>query len=91
MRQFDQDLEFAEAWYEAHENAVDAVENVIYEQAVGGNTLAAFFYLKAHRPKYRDRLTIDIEQVQNEIDEMIERFREHPGPFNPVTTMMLKE
>ena len=25
-----EDLEFAEAWYEAHENAVDEVENVIY-------------------------------------------------------------
>ncbi|HET8669688.1 MAG TPA: hypothetical protein VFM05_03390 [Candidatus Saccharimonadales bacterium] len=24
---------------------------------------------KAHRPKYRDRLSIDIEQVQSEIDE----------------------
>ncbi len=41
-----EDFEFAEAWAEAHENAVDVVENVIYQQAAGGNTLAAFFYLK---------------------------------------------
>ena len=40
-----EDLEFAEAWYEAHENAVDVVENVMYQQAVGGNTLAGIFYL----------------------------------------------
>ena len=85
------DFEFAEAWSDAHENAVDVVENVIYQQAAGGNTLAAFFYLKAHRPKYRDRLSIDIEQVQGEIDEMIERFRENPGLLNPVSSLMLKE
>ena len=48
------DREFADAWEEAHENAVDAVEGTIYQQAVGGNTLAAIFYLKAHRPIYRE-------------------------------------
>ena len=85
-----EDLEFAEAWYEAHENAVDVVENVMYQQAVGGNTLAGIFYLKAHRPKYRDRLKINVEQVQSEIDEMMERFRENPGLLNPVSRMMPK-
>ena len=74
-----EDFEFAEAWDEAHENAVDVVENVIYQQAAGGNTLAAFFYLKAHRPIYWDRVNIDITQVQSDIDEMMERFRENPG------------
>jgi hypothetical protein len=63
------DPEFADAWDEAHENAVDPVESTIYQQAVGGNTLAAIFYLKAHRPIYRDRLNIDIEQVRGEIKE----------------------
>jgi hypothetical protein len=71
------DLEFAEAWDEAHENAVDAVESTIYQQAVGGNTLAAIFYLKAHRPIYRDRLNIDIKQVQSEIEERIAQLREN--------------
>ena len=33
-----EDPEFAEQWYEAHENAVDAVESTIYQQAIGGNT-----------------------------------------------------
>ena len=86
-----EDFEFAEACEEAHENVVDVVENVIYQQAAGGNTLAAFFYLKAHRPKYRDRLNINVEQVQSEIDEMIERFRDNPGSLNPVSGMLLKE
>lgn len=62
-----EDDEFAEAWYEAHETAFDVVENVIYQQAAGGNMLAAIFYLKAHRPKYRDRLSVDIEQVHGKI------------------------
>ena len=64
-----EDPEFADAWDEAHENAVDVVESTIYQQAVGGNTLAGFFYLKAHRPIYRDRVSIDVEQVKGEIEE----------------------
>ena len=78
-------------WDEAIENAVDAVENVVYHRALGGDIIAAIFYLKAQRPKFRDRLNINVEQVQSEIDEMIERFREHPGLLNPVSRMMLKE
>lgn len=74
-----EDFEFAEAWSDAHENAVDAVENTIYQQAVEGNTLAAIFYLKAHRPIYRDRLNIDIEQVNREIEEAMERLRANPA------------
>jgi hypothetical protein len=45
------------------------VESTIYQQAIGGNTIAAIFYLKAHRPIYRDRLNIDVEQVNSEIQE----------------------
>ena len=63
---------------EAIENAVDAVESTIYQQAVGGNTLAAIFYLKAHRPIYPDRLNIDIERLNSEIEERMAQFRENP-------------
>jgi len=73
-----EDPEFAEAWDEAHENAVDVVESTIYQQAVGGNTLAAIFYLKAHRPIYRDRVSIDVEQVRGEIEERVAQLRENP-------------
>lgn len=68
-----EDLEFADQWDQAHENAVDAVESTIYQQAVGGNTIAAIFYLKAHRPIYRDRLNIDVEHVRGEIEERMAR------------------
>ena len=64
-----EDPDFAERWDEAKENAVDVVESTMYQQAIGGNTLAGIFYLKAHRPIYRDRVSIDIEQVKGEIQE----------------------
>src|SRR5688500_4526479 len=70
-----EDLEFADQWDEAIENAVDAVENVIYQRALSGDVIAAIFYLKAQRPKYRDRLNINVEQVQSEIREALERIR----------------
>ena len=75
------DPEFADQWDEARENAVDAVESTIYQQAVGGNTLAAIFYLKAHRPIYRDKLNIDLKQVQSEIEDKIAQLREKGDVF----------
>ena len=71
-----EDPEFADQWEEARENAVDVVESTIYQQAVGGNTIAAIFYLKAHRPIYRDRLNIDIEQVKGEIEERMAQLKQ---------------
>ena len=65
--------DFADQWDEALENAVDVVENTLYQKAVNGDTICMIFYLKAHRPIYRDRLNIDIEQVRGEIEERIAR------------------
>src|ERR1051325_6039950 len=62
-----EDPNFAEQWYEAHENAVEAVESVLYQKALSGDTIAMIFYLKAHRPIYRDRMNIDINQVRSEV------------------------
>src|SRR5688572_13750515 len=73
-----EDEEFAALWDEAHENAVDAVESVLYQTAMSGNIVAMIFYLKAHRPIYRDRLNIDIKQVQSEIEEKIAQLRANP-------------
>jgi hypothetical protein len=36
------------------------------------------FYLKAHRPMYRDRLNVDVKQVQSEIEERLAQLRENP-------------
>ncbi len=65
------DPEFADQWDEAIENAVDVVESVIYQKALSGDVIAAIFYLKAQRPKFRDRLNIDVEQVKSEIQERV--------------------
>lgn len=72
------DHEFACLSDEAHENAVDAVESVLYQAALSGNIVAMIFYLKAHRPIYRDRLNIDLKQVHSEIDERIAQLRAIP-------------
>jgi hypothetical protein len=72
------DPEFASLWDEAIENAVDAVESVLYQKALGGDIVAVIFYLKAHRPIYRDRLNIDLKQVQSEIQEAIAHLRANP-------------
>ena len=74
-----EDLEFAAQWDEALENAVDVVENSLYQKAVSGDTICMIFYLKAHRPIYRDRLNIDIEQVRGEIEERIAQLGENPA------------
>src|SRR5688500_17666962 len=64
-----EDREFAGCWDDAHEQAVDAVESVLYQSAMSGNIVAIIFYLKAHRPIYRDRLNIDLKQMHSEIEE----------------------
>jgi len=73
-----EDLEFASLWDEAHENAVDVVESVLYQSALRGNIVAIIFYLKAHRPIYRDKLNIDIKQVQIKIEEAMAHLRANP-------------
>ena len=73
-----EDPNFAEQWYEAHENAVEAVESVLYQKALSGDTIAMIFYLKAHRPIYRDRMNIDINQVRSEVEERLAQLRAHP-------------
>ncbi len=65
------DPEFADQWDEAHEQAVDVAESTLYQKALSGDTICLIFYLKAHRPIYRDRLNIDIEQVKSEIQERV--------------------
>jgi len=63
---------------EAHENAVDVVESVLYQKALSGDTIAMIFYLKGHRPIDRDRLNIDIKQVQSEIEGRMAQLRANP-------------
>ncbi len=51
------------------ETAVDAVESVLYQKALSGDTISMIFYLKAHGPIYRDKLNVDVRQMHSEIEE----------------------
>lgn len=86
----DEDQEFAFEWEQALENAVDGVENALYKRALAGEVIPAIFYLKAHRPIYRDRLNINVEQVKSEIEERIAQLREH-ADFLPRAIPMLTD
>ena len=77
------DREFASLWDEAMETAVDAVESALYKKAVGGDTVSMIFYLKAHRPIYRDRLTINVPQVQSEVEERLVQLQQRLHSSNP--------
>lgn len=63
-----QDLEFAQAWDAAIEDAVDTVESSLYERALAGDTTATIFFLKGNRAKYRDRVTIDVNKLDADIE-----------------------
>lgn len=65
-----EDPEFDSRWDEALENAVDVVENSLYQKAVSGDTICIIFYL---RPTVRSIaiVNIDIAQVKTEIEERV--------------------
>lgn len=65
----DRDPQFQQAVEDSKEDCSDQVESSVFKKAINGSTLDAIFYLKAHRPKFRDRVTIDVEVVKNEIEE----------------------
>lgn len=70
----EEDPQFALAVEESFEDAADAMETSTYEEALGtkdkaGNPLLKMFWLKAHRPKYRDRVSVDVEVVRSEIEQ----------------------
>jgi hypothetical protein len=70
------DSEFAEAWEEALQDAADVMETSTYERALGRNgkpdTLLTMFWLKAHRPKYRDRVDVDVRLLEQQIEERLQ-------------------
>jgi len=69
-RYLDNDPQFAQAMADSFEDSADILETSVYERALKSDLLA-MFWLKAHRPKFRDKLQVDIEQVDSEIKERI--------------------
>lgn len=69
----DADSQFAEAWEEALQDAADVMESSVYERALNGDNLLSMFWLKAHRHQYRDKVTVDIQAVNEEIAERMKQ------------------
>lgn len=65
------DAQFAEAWEEALGSATEDLETCMFERAKAKDTLAGIFLLKKYNPEFRDRVTIDVSLVQEQIDSMI--------------------
>lgn len=83
------DREFAALWDDAMETAVDAVESALYQKARSGDTVPMIFYLKAHRPIYRDRVTINVAEVQNEVEERLAQLQQRQPSSS--TAELIKE
>lgn len=64
------DPEFAEAMADAREDSGDILESSVYERAFKSDLLA-MFYLKAYRPKFRDKVQVDLSSIQEQIDQMV--------------------
>jgi len=54
------DAEFAAAWDEAKDLALDDLEDKVHDIAQSGNLLAAFGYLKAFRENWREKMPLDL-------------------------------
>lgn len=67
------DPEFREAWDYAKHDATDLVEGSLFRQATSDKSfLATIAWLKAHRPMYRDRLQVDVAEMQREIEQRLD-------------------
>ena len=72
-RWMESDPEFAEALEESKEDCYDKAESSVFRKALDGDSLLLMFYLKAHRHKFRDKVTIDVEVVKSEIEQRIQQ------------------
>lgn len=77
----ERDPAFQQAVEDSKEDCYDQVETSVFQKAINGGTLESFFYLKAHRPKFRDKVSIDIQSVQDEIAQRMQQLnlRQLPG------------
>jgi hypothetical protein len=67
------DPAFAEAWADALQDATDVMEHSVYHQALNGDSLLKMFWLKKHRPEYRDKMTIDVQVIEDEIRQRMQQ------------------
>jgi hypothetical protein len=79
-RWIDSDPLFAEAIADATEDRDDRMETSVYERAFNDNLLA-MFWLKAHRPKFRDKMQIDLQAITDEIKQRMEQLQVRHVPL----------
>ena len=60
---------FAQAFADCHEDTYDQLETSGFKKALAGDSLLTMFYLKAHRPKFRDRLQVNIDELREQVRE----------------------
>jgi len=65
------DAGFNEALDDCKEDTADIMETSVFEKALAGDSLLKMFWLKAYRHKFRDKTTVDINVVDNEIRDRL--------------------
>ena len=66
----ERDPVFAQAVKDAHEDCADDIETSVFKRAKT-DSLLAMFYLKAKRPAFRDKVSVDIPTIQNQVKDFI--------------------
>ena len=69
----ERDSAFVQALDDSREDNYDQAETSVFKKALAGDSLLLMFYLKAHRHKFRDKVTIDVESVRDEIQQRMEQ------------------
>ena len=65
---------FAAAFEDCKEDTADSIETSVYHEArYGNNPLLKMFWLKAHRPEYRDRVTLDLPAMRSELQTRLHK------------------
>lgn len=80
------DPQFAEAWQDALESSSDDLETCMYERAKQKDTLAGIFLLKKYRPEFRDKVSVDLSGVQEQIELMMVKMGIDPRQLPAPTT-----
>lgn len=63
-----EDLQFAADWNDAIEDAVDVIEESMYQRALAGDTTLTIFFMKGNRARYRDKLILDVNKLDADIE-----------------------
>jgi hypothetical protein len=75
-----EDENFREAWDAVLEDVADVMEASVYERGLAGDSILSMFWLKSKRPSFRDRLNIDVQAMESEIEERVAALLDHRSP-----------